>query len=161
MLFALLISPCMQCGRNFQKLWPDSLISSPYNNAFPESNVYVGICDFLSLKQKVFQIPLSKEVSDTWIQDCTFFFLHNFMCMGVFPADMSVNRVHVQCHWGSEEGIGSLWNWCDRQLWRAMWGLGIKPRLVVLKNSSCFSHRAMSPLLAVAVVDRNHLQMIH
>lgn len=73
-LFALLISPCVQCGRNFQKLWPDSLIRSPYNNAFPESNVYVGICDFLNLKQKVLQIPLSKEVSDTWIQDCIFFF---------------------------------------------------------------------------------------
>lgn len=25
------------------------------------------------------------------------------------------------------EGIGSLWNWSDRQVWAALWVLGINP----------------------------------
>lgn len=29
------------------------------------------------------------------------------------------------------------WNWNDRQLWTAMWALGIKPRQAVCKNSKC------------------------
>lgn len=136
MLFALLISPCMQCGRNFQKLWPDSLISLPYNNVFPESNVYVGICDFLNLKQKVFQILLSKEISDTWIQDCNFFYI--ILCAWVFGLQICLQILCMPNAIGGQKRASDLSGTnVDRQLWTAMWGLGIKSTLVVLKSSNC------------------------